>query len=196
MNAAGEPKFFEIAVEGHFERTHGLVLGLFLGSGAKGRIYFGHEESITASFGERLRAAVGWHAPICHVIADSVVRDLLERSATALAAHETRIAEIHPVRSAAFEFAFRAYAPRYTADFKALVAALPKGLKLEGTDPEEHLDVKAVGVEIYAPAHAYEAEADGRVSGPVDLVIEARRRFAAHPLVKAERIELELEPAK
>jgi hypothetical protein len=55
---------------------------------------------------------------------------------------------------------------------------------------------RMVGVEVYAPAHAYEAEADGCVSGPVDLVIEARRRFAGQALVKTERIELELEPTK
>ncbi len=190
---ADKSVFHEIAFEGHFERCHGLVLGLFLGSGSSGRLFFAHEEGVTESFGERLRAAVGLHAPICHVIADTPIRELYERFADALAAHGVRLAEARVVRGAKFSFAFRAFGARHTAEFRALMAALPPGLDVQGGEPRERIDPQAAGVEAYTPAHAYESEADGIISGRVDLVIEARRRLGALPLVQAERIDLELE---
>ena len=51
MTSAGEGKFYEVVVEGHFERSHGLLLGMFLGAEVQGKLYFSHEEGVHASFG-------------------------------------------------------------------------------------------------------------------------------------------------
>lgn len=186
------PAFHEVVVEGPFERSQGLLLGLALGSGVAGRLYFSHEEGIRATFGERLREALGLHAPICHVVVDEPVRDLLERLRGDLGAHGVRIAEVRAVRSARFTFSYHAYAPRDTKQIMTLLAELPLGIAREGGAPRERVDEAGQGIEAYTPVHQYEGEGAGTLSGRVDLVIEARRRLGAHPLVKVDRIELEL----
>lgn len=188
-----ETRFHEVVVEGHFERSHGMLLGLFVGSGVKGQLYFSHEEGVRASFGERIREAVGLHAPVCHAVVDGAVRDVLERHADALAAHGMRLAEVHAVRSARFQFSYKAFAPRYAKEIRDLLAGLPAGVALHGEGPTEHLDKSATGMEAYAPVHDYEFTGEGSLDGRVDLVITARAKFAAHPLMHVERIELELE---
>ena len=190
--ATQEKAFHEVVVEGHFEKSQGLLLGLVLGAGISGELYFSHEEGIRATFGERLREIVGLHAPICHAVVDEPVRALFEGHRSDLAAHDVRLAEVRAIRSARFEFHYHAYAPRYTQEIQALLAALPEGVARKGGEPRERVDERSIGIEAYAPAHHYECDGAGTISGRVDLVIEARRRLAAHPLVKVERVELEL----
>ncbi|MFN8177293.1 MAG: hypothetical protein U0167_05165 [bacterium] len=192
MTSVPSDAFYEVAVEGHFERSHGLLLGLVLGAGVSGKLYFSHEEGIRATIGERLREMVGLHAPICHAVVDEAVRALFERRKADLAAHDVRLAEVRAIRSSRFAFHYRAYAPRYTQEIQALLSALPEGVTREGGEPRERVDETSVGIEAYAPAHHYECDGAGTVGGRVDLVIDARRRLAGHPLVKVERIELEL----
>ena len=187
------PVFHEVVIEGHFERSHGLLLGLVMGARARGHLYFSHEEGVRATFGERLREAVGFHAPVCHAVVDETVRRLLEHHVTDLAAHEVRIAELKPIRSSRFEFSYRAYAPRYAQEIRDLIAGLPPGVQLAGEPPREHVDQTAAGVEVYAPVHHYEFEGEGEIRGRIDLVIAARRRLKEHPLVRVERIELQLD---
>ena len=187
-----DPRFHEIVVEGHFERSHGMLLGLLIGARVKGSLFFSHEEGVRASFGERIREAVGLHAPVCHAVVDDPVRELLQGHTEALAEHGMRLAEVHSVRSSHFEFSYKAFAPRYAQEIRDLLSGMPKGAVLEGDPPRERVDKSAKGVEAYAPVHDYEFEGEGIIRGRVDLVIEARRRLAAHPLVQVERIELEL----
>jgi hypothetical protein len=186
------PSFHEVVVEGSFERSHGVLLGLHLGSGEPGRMFFSHEDGVRASFGERLREAVGLHAPICHLVVDEPARELLARHAAALAERGVRIAQAKPIRGARFAFSYHAYAPQYARQIRDLLEGLPVEVKREGGEPRERIDETARGAEAYAPAHEYECTGDGMISGRIDLVIEARRGLAGHPLVKAERIQLEL----
>lgn len=189
---AKDLQFHEVVIEGHFERSHGMLLGLVVGSGTKGRLFFSHEEGVRASFGERIREAVGLHAPVCHAVVDEAVRDLLERHADDLGKHGMRLAETHPVRGAKFEFSYKAFAPRYAQEIRDVLAGLPKGVTISGEPPTEHVDKSAAGVEVYSPVHDYEFTGEGVAGGRVDVVIEARHRLGAHPLVTVERIELEL----
>jgi len=190
--AGKAPTFHEVVVEGHFERSHGLILGLFLGARIPGRLFFSHEEGVRATFGERLREAVGLHAPMCHAVVDDGVRDLLDRHRDEIEGHGIRVADVKAIRSSRFEFSYRAYAPRYAQEIRDLLAGLPPGVKIEGDPPRERVDQEASGVEAYSPVHHYEFEGEGAIRGRVDLVIESRRRLAEHPLVRVERIELEL----
>lgn len=193
MSPIPDRAFHQVVVEGHFERCHGLLLGIFLGAGGHGRLYFSHEKGVRASFGERLREVVGLHAPVCHAVVDDAVRELFERHAKDLEAHDVRLAETRRIRGARFRFEYRAYAPRYSEEIRALLRGLPDGVVLEGGSPRERVDATSAGLEAYAPAHHYEAEGEGSVSGRVDLVIEAHQRLGAHPLVNVERIALDLD---
>ena len=188
------PVFHEVVIEGHFERSHGLLLGLVMGARARGHLYFSHEEGVRATFGERLREAVGFHAPVCHVLVDKTMSDLLGRHAKRIAAESgVHIRQKKRVKSAGFEFSYRAYAPRYAQEIRDLIAGLPPGVQLAGEPPREHVDQTAAGVEVYAPVHHYEFEGEGEIRGRIDLVIAARRRLKEHPLVRVERIELQLD---
>jgi hypothetical protein len=166
---------------------------MFLGSELRGKLYFSHEDGVQASFGERLREVVGLHAPVCHAVVDDTVRALFERHTQDFAAHDVRLASVRAIRSSRFEFSYRAYAPRYAEEIRALLAGRPEGVTLEGGEPREHVDQAGVGLEAYTPAHQYEAEGAGAISGRIDLVIETHHRLTSHPLVKVERIGLDLE---
>jgi hypothetical protein len=188
-----EPSFCEVVVEGNFERSHGLLLGLHLGSGLPGRMFFSHEDGVRASFGERLREVVGLHAPICHVVVDEPARQLLERHAEAIEKRGVRVAQTRTIRGARFAFSYHAYAPQYAQQIRDLLRGLPVEAKLDGGEPHERLDLAAHATEAYAPAHQYECTGEGVISGRIDQVIAARRSLAGHPLVKADRIQLEVD---
>ena len=194
--AAGNarPTFYEVVLEGNPERTHGLLTGLLLGSGADGKLYFSHEAGVARdSLGERIARVVGLHAAISHVLVDKPMHDLLSRYAKRIAAGSgVHISQKKRVKAAAFAFSYHAYARKYGLEIQKLLDALPTGLRIADGKPTEKIDESARGVEAYSPAHHYEISAKGTVSGRLDLLIEARAKLGDHPLVVVEPIELEL----
>jgi hypothetical protein len=191
-SGSSRPTFYEVALEGQPEQVRGILTGLVLGSGVKGRLYFSHEEGVTpVSLGERLRDLVGLQA-VCHVIVDKPVLDLLRRFEKRLVkAGEMRLAETKRIRRGRFDFAYHAYARQYGRQIRELFRSLPAGVKLEGGEPRETVDESARGIEAYSPTHHYEVEGEGTAIGRVDLLIQARRLLDDHPLVSVEPIHLE-----
>jgi len=185
--------YWEILVQGNPERCRGLLTGLALGAGSEARLFFAHDAGIRTPMGEKLMDLMHVHAGVCHVIADSGGRKLLRSFAKTLTGLGFKISQEKRILAASFEYEFQAYAKRYGDEIRALIAALPRGVKHDGDPPKETKDKGAKGVEAYSPVHDYEIKGCGTISGPVDAVVEARAALDAHPLVKAGLVELETE---
>lgn len=185
-----ESAFHLVVLAGPDDAARGFLCGLYAGAGHAGFLDFTCSEAAERSLRERLRelAGHGYH----RAVVDGRGLALLRGAGANLEQAGLRLAESHLVRGAAFPFGYRAYAARYTEEIRAILAALPAGASREGGDPEIHRDPEAKGSEGYAPMHDYEARGEGRVSGPVDLVIAARAALAQHALVRVGHLELDL----
>jgi hypothetical protein len=185
--------FWEILVQGNPDRCHGLLTGLKLGSGSDARLFFARDAGIRIPMGEKILDLMHAHAGVAHVVADSQGRKLLRSFSKQLNELGFRIADEKKILAAKFEYEFQAFAKRYGDEIRDLLKSLPRGLKHEAEAIKETKDKAAKGVEAYSPVHDYEIEGCGKISGPVDLVLEAREALDDHPLVKAGVVELETE---
>jgi hypothetical protein len=188
------PTFHEMVFHGPHDLVRGFLAGLAAGSGCGSAPRFAREESIAGhGLGAKLKELAHGQAQVCHLVLDGELRGLLKGSAKRMAA-ETGLAVLSDrrIRRASFRYTFRAYAPRYGAEIRDLLASLPDGLKVVDRHVEERRDPRAVGVEVYTPAHDYEIEGSGTVVGRYDLVSAARRHLDAHPLLTAGLIELDV----
>lgn len=192
--AAATPTYHELAIQGPRDLVHGYLAGLAAGAGSASTPVFAHEAGIAGpGLGTKLKEMIGAHPQACRVILDGELRGLLKGAARRMQA-ETGLAVLSErrIRRATFGYRFHAYAVRYGTEIQDLLAALPAGLKIADRRTAEKHDPRAKGVEAYSPAHDYEIEGGGTVVGRFDLVLEARRRLAAHPLIDADWIELDL----
>jgi hypothetical protein len=187
------PSFHEVVIEGSFKVAQGFMAGLRLGCGEELVCYYAAEEGVHCEkAGSRLKSLVSHHRDI-HLIVDTATRDRLRSLAERMEQQAgLRLASSRHIRKGTFPFRYKAYAPRYTVEIKGILNTLPDGIRLEDFDAEEKVDEHAIGVEAYAPAHDYEASGAGKITGRIDLLIEARRKLDEHPLVEAGRIELSL----
>lgn len=192
-NSASVPDFFEVVLEGMPEAGRGFLCGLLLGAGHAGYLEFPPEQPPAGrSLGDRLRGMVGLSPHECRAIVDQTTRDRLVAVSARLESEAgLRLAGEGRVRAARFPFRYQAFARRYGEEIQALLKELPAGLTVEGGEPVETVDPEAKGLEAYSPAHDYEIRGEGSIGGRVDLVIEARRRLVAHPLVHAGPLEIE-----
>jgi len=184
--------FWEILVTGQPERCQGLLAGLLLGAGSEGRLFLAHEAGIHTPLGERLLDLVHAHAGVCHVIADAEGRRLIRSHAKKLDGLGLKIKDENRIASAAFDYEFHAYAPKYGDEIKKALTSLPKGIRNDAKPVKETLDRRAKGVEAYSPVHDYEIQGSGRITGPVDLVLDARDALREHPLVKTGDVTLQM----
>ena len=192
--AATTPTYHELSFQGPRDLVHGYLAGLAAGSGCASTPVFAHEAGVARpGLGAKLKEMIGAHHQACRVILDGELRALLKRAAKRMQA-ETGLAILSDrrIRRATCRYRFHACAVKYGVEIQDLLAALPAGLKLVDRRAVEKHDPRARGVEAYTPAHDYEIEGAGTVVGRFDLVSEARRRLAAHPLVNVDEIELDL----
>lgn len=192
-DTASVPVFFEVVLEGVAEAGRGFLCGLLLGSGQPGYLEFPPEHAPPGrTLGDRLRGMVGLSPHECRAIIDQASRDRLVALSSRLESEAgLRLSEEGRVRAARFPFHYQAFARRYGEEIRTLLKGLPGGLTVEGGDPVETLDPEARGLEVYSPVHDYEITGEGSISGRIDLVIEARRRLAEHPLVRTDPLEIE-----
>lgn len=186
--------FYEVVFRGKPKVVRAFLGGLTLGAGHKGRIYYNFLEGVEHSGkAEALAELVGIRQTDCHVIVDAKLSALLKKLAKRISAEiGLEMTQHRKIRSASLDFCFQAYARKYDEEIMALLKKLPAGLKLRGFKHEVQEDPKAKGIEAYSAVHHFEAEGCGTLTGPVDLVIEARRAFAEYPLIQAEEIQLKL----
>lgn len=186
--------FNEVVFRGKPKVVRAFLSGLLLGAGRQARVYFSFVEGIEhEGKAEKLAEMVGVRSSDCHVIVDAETAGWLKGMARAIAA-ETGLAITanRRVRGASMELKYHAYAQRYEDEIMAALGDLPAGVKITGMKREVRTDPRAKGVEAYSPVHEFEAKASGTMTGPVDALVELRRKLAAYPLLKVSEISLKL----
>lgn len=186
--------FNEVVFRGKPKVVRAFLSGLLLGAGRKAQVYYSFVEGIEhEGKAEKLAEMVGVRSGDCHVVVDAETAGWLKGMARAIAA-ETGLAITanRRVRSASMELKYHAYAQRYEDEIMAALGDLPAGVKVTGMKREVRTDPRAKGVEAYSPAHEFEAKASGTLTGPVDALVEVRRRLAGYPLAKVSEISLKL----
>lgn len=194
QRANASPAFFAVVLDGPSDLGRGFLAGFELGAGEAAPLFLDTELSAgSGALRGKLKAVFGRHGCCQAVMAAALAARLQQLAGRLPEEVGLELAECRPVREARFSFRYRAYARKYSEEIRALLAGLPAGVRREGGDPVEHVDKQAKGVEVYSPAHDYEARGEGEIVGPVDLVVAARRQLAAHPLVETEAVELTLD---
>ncbi len=184
--------FFEVVFIGKPKVVRAFLRGLIMGSGQDSTVFYSFHDGIKHDGkATQLAELVGIRATDCHVVVDEGTSKLLKRLDKRI--HDETGLEItthRKVRSAAMEFSFEAFAPRYHEEIMTLLDKLPTGLRLWGFKHEVTRDKDARGVEAYASAHDFESRGQGGVIGSVDKLVAFRRTCADFPLIKVEDIEL------
>jgi hypothetical protein len=189
---AAKPSFHAVVFQGKPKVVRAFLHGLTLGAEIDATLYFCYTEGIhDDSTIERLAEKFGLRAADCHVVVDEKTSDLLKSLRKQLV-EETglEIVSHRKVKSATMAFRYKAYTPRHDEEILEALRKLPAGTKLRGFKHDRKTDPSARGVEAYSPTHEFEAWGEGALSGPVDKLVELKRRVAEFPLIETDRIEL------
>jgi hypothetical protein len=162
------------ASEGDLDR---LLAGL--APETAGQVIRGTElELEPGSLSERVRALVGART---HQILFAPPAAAGELAAAVGRDPEIRLEGIREIASAGFDFKVEAYSEVVRDDIHGfLCTALPVGVRLTGFTEREERDPEAKGVELFAPAHELTWQAEGRIEGEADAVLDLQRRAVAH----------------
>lgn len=190
-------RFVEVVFEGHFNTVRGYVEGLRDGMGTASEFFFSSEAGIEAeTLSELIKEWVSLGHKLHHVVMEeelcNKIKDVLSKKGRDAVMTYTSIKSSKLVRGAVFDFEFEAYASKYADEIKELLSRLPEGVSLSDYKPEEKINHKAEGVELYTPAHDFIFRGKGSIAGPVEQVVAFRGVLDEHPLVEAKKVILDL----
>jgi hypothetical protein len=180
-----------IVVEGREGDLRAFVAGYLGDRGAEPtRVVFGDDVRLQReSLHERLRALLrgGYHAI---VVPDELVGSLQDALSRAGSGVGLRMVDRHPVATGSFTFATEVYSRDVSAQIRAIVEPLPLGVRLTQHSESEDERTDATGVELYAPVHDYVYRTRGTLEGPVDGILEIRRRLGEIEALQLEPLQL------
>jgi hypothetical protein len=136
-----------------------------------------------------LRERIRHHGEVVHVIVEEPVAPHV-RTALAAAAprYHFEIKQERTLEHARFEFKFETPSRDVAAKLKALLGALPRGLKLANYAPEEKTDREASSTELYTPEHDYQFAGGGEISGGIFAVVDFRAALCAIDFTHCDEI--------
>ncbi len=186
--------FFEVVFQGKPKVVRAFISGLTLGACNDAAVYYSYLDGVHhEGKAEKLAEMVGIRGTDCHVIVDQCVSALLKKLGKKIEAQTGLTISSHrKIRGASLAFEYQAYARKYDDEILDMINALPSGARTRGFHHEIRTDPTAEGVEAYSPAHHFEAAGAGAITGPIDTIIEVKRKFASLPLIKSEDIVLKL----
>ena len=194
MATNSKPSFYEVVFQGKPKAVKAFMGGLNMGLDGEHTIFYSFQDGVFhEGKSERLAEFVGVRATDCHVIVDAAISAKLKQIKKRIPRDTgLEITAHRRIGSAALAFSFEAFAPRYNDEIMKVLKKLPAGLRLQDFKHNVNIDPKAKGIEAYAVAHHYEACGEGRVTGPINLLIGLKRTFDDYPLIKDEDIVLKL----
>jgi len=189
---AAKSSFHAVVFQGKPKVVRAFLHGLTLGAGIDATLLFCYTEGIHDDGRiERLAEKFGLRAADCQVVVDERTSTLLKSLRKNLAEEAgLEIVSHRKVKSASMAFRYKAYTPRHDEEILAALRDLPAGTKLRGFKHDKKKDPSARGVEAYSPTHEFEAWGEGSITGPVDRLVQLKRRVADYPLIETDRIEL------
>lgn len=189
-------KYYELVFEGRYETIAGMLEGVVLASGKKWEFWFSRKVGIeTETFAEAILEWGALKSRLHHVILEKEFHTQFQRMIT----RRKDLKLIRPeytksameIKSASFRFEAKAYAKKYGAEIKAILAKPPAGIKIRDYKPTEETHESAKGVELYAPDHDYVFTATGIAAGEFRAILDFRKKLDDHPLVDVSPIKLQ-----
>ena len=166
-------KFSEIVIEGPFVLVKGFLTGFLYGGDSEFNYFFHKREGIRReTLGEFLKEVFDFENFV-HVCIESRVIDKL--SAAVQKSNPKiglKIKSVKEISSASFDFRYEIFNKELSDKAAALFDNLPAGVKTENYKPVVTIRNDAVGIEGYAPEHAFIATGSGKVNGEFDSVMD------------------------
>ena len=187
---------YELVITGHEDFVKGLLRGIAAGAKSSSRIMFNNEHNINQStIAKRIKKFFDASSTHTHVVLDESIVNLIEK-VLAEEGEKLKVSIVSKLKliAASFSFKYSAYAENLGKTLKSIFEDLNESVSMSADyDPKETIHPEAKGAEGYAPEHDYEIYAKGTVRGDLNEIIKLYERCEKEPLVKSEKIELELE---
>ncbi len=184
--------FVEMVISAPFILVKGFLMGLIEGSGEQPVYFFSKRTGIrTETLGSAFKEWLGFEN-IIHLCLEKKFskrfEDAIKNTYEKLG---MEIKSVQHIESAGFDFKAHFFKKDEADDFQAYLDALPKGVYLDGFKENEHQDKDHDGeAGAYAPSHAYEYSASGRVVGEFAGVVEVFLKYKNDILVETDEVEL------
>ncbi|MCK5878575.1 MAG: hypothetical protein KAH24_02270 [Holophagae bacterium] len=184
--------FVEMVISAPFILVKGFLMGLIEGSKEQPLYFFSKRTGIrTETLGSAFKEWLGFEN-IVHLCLDKK----FSRQLSAGIEHTyeklgMEVKSVKHIESAGFGFKSHFFKKDEADEFQAYLDALPKGVYLDGFKEDEHQDKDHDGeAGAYAPSHAYEYTASGRVVGDFAGVVEVFLKYKNDILVDTDGVEL------
>ena len=186
--------YSEIVVAAPMLLVKGFVAGVLVGEGLDPReVLFGEELPLKhAGLGEMLAEWMRFHQHESRLLVPQPMHaDLRRRLDQASTVIGLKVVSDRKVMSASCSFTFHVFARRQLEDFNALLAEMKDRLRVsEDYEPTVIEDAGAQGIELYSPAHAFEATGHGSVTGDLRSTLEFHRRASGFGWVQVGQCQL------
>jgi len=185
-------EFVEMVISAPFILVKGFLMGLIEGSGEQPIYFFSKRTGIrTETLGSAVKEWLGFEN-IVHLCLE---KKFSKRLGDGIAhTHETlgmEVKSVQRIESAGFDFKAHFFKKDEADPFQGYLDALPKGVYLDGFKENEYQDKDHEGeAGAYAPSHAYEYSASGRVVGDFAGVVEVFLKYKDDILVETDEVKL------
>lgn len=186
--------YYEIVLDGDVEVLKGFVAGYLAASGIDREVFVSREFNVEHdSLAHQLAEWIGLVEDRTHLIVPADAWERIRAGAERLGDRlQIRIHTARRLTEARFEFSWQTYNRDEADRLRALFAAPPEGVRLEGHEPEEIVHEEEQGrTGMYAPTHPYTARGKGLARGEPGPVIEWAGRMRSDDFVTVETIRLE-----
>jgi len=180
---------YEILLKGNEDILCAYIHGFLAGKNIKEGIIFGNKEPFEI---HEIRELIRYHGGICHFICRAGIRQtLLSAVHSAPESYSFEVVQQRKISSASFKFKFETFNEEVAGKLKKIFDKIPAGVTVVDFEPEEVIDPKAKGIEVYAPAHDYRYAGEGKATGNVEALLDFHRALSESEFIEMENIELE-----
>ena len=184
----------EIVVHGSESAVRAFVGGFVAGYGSHGEgVVFAHDVGVAPeSLTERVRELFHAGSHVVLLVPERLAGALLAAIDERGGATGLRVEGRRLIHGANVGFEATAFSEPRAAELRAaLFGALPEGVAIADRVEREERHPEVRGVELYDRLHAYAYRAAGRAIGPVEGVLEMRRRASVLDGVTVGALHLE-----
>ncbi len=184
--------FVEMVISAPFILVKGFFMGLIEGSEAQPLYFFSKRTGIrTETLGSAFKEWLGFENIVHLCVEEKFSKRLGKGIEHTYEKLGMEVKSVQHIESAGFDFKAHFFKKDEADAFQAYLNALPKDVYLDGFKEDEYQDKDHDGeAGAYAPAHAYEYSATGRVVGEFAGVVEVFLKYKDDILVETDAVEL------
>jgi hypothetical protein len=180
--------YHEIVVKGDGKVLKGFVRGFQIGRSIASGLCVCGETAINRDHLKHLHVGRG---DCIHLVCTTAIRERILAAIEEATELELEVVFAEKIFRSYFEFEFETFSRDAAKLIKKLVDPPPGGLELVDYSPEETVDEKARGVELYSPVHEYRFAGKGKIDGVIEPLISVHSALGANEFVTVREIRIE-----